>query len=474
MSEFRIGAVDNAFSIDKRMGPFISGEFYYRQSLYTHSLAYPLKSYAASYIDGLAYYNGRLILELSGDVLLQKYGANSPVSFTPFELITEDPVPHFPSSISGKMFFNIDTKMAVVKPYEKILPPGSTYFFDGVHQPESIDVGLNVFGMGLKRNGWGIEYSNYSHWVNLEIVSPDNNGDPVDTDGDDLNNEQMGGDALTLSADISGKCVLIQRGGVVNDSALSFMVKARNAQTAGAKMVIVYNRNDASNGGTNNVFDICGNGGNDIKIPVLFISNTAGETLLTAIRAENTRYASFFVPNSTDDNPLRTLLQITDVQLQKSPLNFYIYNPITGTLGQNCVYDGTTINGIKFTHVAYGNFYGMKLAYSNSPAPNATPHVIYGLGPEGNSVVVDGGVGFDINAKGALYFNMYTNTVIFAPYENIEPEPEPEPETPSDVHIPIRALNVLWGKSLIASYGILDSTRNPMFNSKTRFPLGQQ
>jgi hypothetical protein len=54
-----------------------------------------------------------------------------------------------------------------------------------------------------------------------------------------------------------------------------------------------------------------------------------------------------------------------------------------------------------------------------------------------------------------------------------EPEPEP-PATPSDLNIPIKAHNVLWGKTLIGSGGVPDSAYYPTFTSKTRFLVDQE
>jgi hypothetical protein len=164
-----------------------------------------------------------------------------------------------------------------------------------------------------KSAGWNIDASKSNTWYNVKIVSPLNEGASPDTDGDALLNEQLGAwDLSDNIVEVSGNAVLIQRNGSNNN----FAQIAFHAQTAGAKMVIIYNANagpaaqgeivnheyirDASN---NAVFIDASNNINpafNITIPVLFVFNSVGNSLLTKVRNGETIYANLFYVN--DDN----------------------------------------------------------------------------------------------------------------------------------------------------------------------------
>jgi hypothetical protein len=155
--------------------------------------------------------------------------------------------------------------------------------------------GAGTFGKAPAENGYtGIDYSQYPTWQNFKIVSPANIPPPYENpdgsatdDGDALIDEQMGGDALSaLTAECSGNAVLIQRG------VTTFLQKITNAQTAGAKMVIIYNRNNDGD----NTFNL-GDGNSTITIPSIFIGNTVGESILTNIRANVRLYVSWITEN---------------------------------------------------------------------------------------------------------------------------------------------------------------------------------
>jgi hypothetical protein len=156
--------------------------------------------------------------------------------------------------------------------------------------------------------------ANIPNWRNIEVVSPFNVGpfdltNPDDTDGDYLPNEQMGGTTLAaLSAQCTGKAVLIQRGGI------NFENKIVNAIAAGAVMVIVYNSNV---GGSNTNISFAGL--TPKSIPLFSMWNNIGQTILEILRSGKKLYATFETDTySRVDN--RPSLRITENQVSPSEI----------------------------------------------------------------------------------------------------------------------------------------------------------
>ncbi len=171
--------------------------------------------------------------------------------------------------------------------------------------------------------GWQLDVTKSNTWYNVKLVSPLNEGAVADTDGDALANEQMGGwDLSDNIVEVSGNAVLIQRG------TINFVDKVFYAQTAGAKMVILYNSNYT---GSNNGDLVNGAGGTSgfttpITIPILYIYNSVGQDLLTRIRNGELIYTNYFYTNE-DTHLLNFSNKFTPAAL--IPSSFYNLVPQT-------------------------------------------------------------------------------------------------------------------------------------------------
>lgn len=87
---------------------------------------------------------------------------------------------------------------------------------------------------------------------------------------------------LNDTDDIRGKILIVERGDC------TFVDKARRAQKAGAKAVIVCDNVPGSSGETQPMFAMSGDGNNDVTIPVVFMFSVEYKTLGSAI-AKNHR-----------------------------------------------------------------------------------------------------------------------------------------------------------------------------------------
>jgi hypothetical protein len=164
---------------------------------------------------------------------------------------------------------------------------------------------VHVFGQmtagtssGLElRYDWGYDISPYpftpalnTSLRNLEIVSPFSSGE--DTDNDTIDNETLASiDSAFDGIDLTDKAVLIQRG------ITEFSYKVLKASQAGAKLVIVYNRNDVGNETSTMSF---GSYGMSVSCPVVSIGNAMGQRLVKQVRgllenASTTLYAKYVI-----------------------------------------------------------------------------------------------------------------------------------------------------------------------------------
>lgn len=170
------------------------------------------------------------------------------------------------------------------------------------------------------------------------------------------------------AGELTGKIGLIERGGGAN---CSFVLKVKNAQTAGATGVIVYN--DVANGAT------IGNMGgvdNTITIPSILINNTEGEYIKTKLAANtpvnvdirlDTRYDGSF------DNGIVT-----------HEYGHGISNRLTGT-GYNCLNSGADKEQMG---EGWSDFFALML--TNKPGDNASVPRAIGTYAGGEPITGDG------------------------------------------------------------------------------------
>ena len=265
--------------------------------------------------------------------------------------------------------------------------------------------------IGETINGWGIDTSKKNEWQNLQILSPFNTGSPADTDGDLLENEQMGGsDLANQTSIVSGKAVLIQRG-VIN-----FGIKASNAQAAGAKMVIIYNSNMTGGNTGDILFGVIGL--SSVTIPVVVINNITGQDLLVKIRNGEKLYTNLFYDNA-DNNLLSITNKVTTIPITPNPftnlvpstfpngnqlyaLNFYAKRKFYFTFTPTT----TTVNVfLKYSSSAYFNQI-ISRVYDSSDTVNYLENVI--------NVNTDSA---DLNNNNQIIF-VRNNGVTAAPYVN--------------------------------------------------------